>query len=417
VNLAKEVTASIDRSLRAIERRGIDTYDPFDVFGMESVQNLMDQRGPLGVTTRKLLYLGTRYWPIFLRRLLRTPKRAAPGGVAALTMAYVAEGGGDSLRKARRHLEWLLENSTKTASDIGWGFPYSWKNEGVILAPGMPIGHTTMTCGNAFLQYYHKTQDSWAIDPLLRSCVFLQNGLNKTEHSEQKVSVSYTPVDHSQVINVSADVGSLLMRTGSQFAKRDFLEFGGKLIRWVIKEQNADGSWYYNSYGSIGKESMIDHRHSAMVLSALSEVMPLCDTELAEPVGAALEKGLEYYLSNLFTGDGLPKFFHNRTYPLEIYNFAQGIITLLDITHVPVLNVSLLQKTDEMLRKLVSNTLSLMQKRDGSFLYMRERYWKTDLESLRWANALTTFALSRYLKSHVERVSKSDTASLVATAT
>jgi hypothetical protein len=376
---------------------GIETYDPFDVYGIEFVRGLSDRKTAFSAVLQKGIYLGTRFFPILLRKCLRTPKRAAAGGVAALAMAYTARGGTEELRKARQHLEWLVNSATIQNDYIGWGFPYQWKNEGALLEPGTPIGHTTMTCGNALLLYYEATREDWVIDPLLRTCAFFERGLNTTEHSAETASVSYTPADHSQVINVSADVGSLLLRAGSRFAKSNFAELGAKLVQWVIERQNDDGSWYYYAYESIGKESMIDNRHTGMVLSALSESLPLSKMESRESSVRALEKGLEYFLEHLFTEDALPKFFHDRIYPLEIYNFAQAIITLLDVTHVSTLSTYLRDRVNQILPRLVENLLRLMQKSDGSFLYMREKFLKTDLHSLRWANALTTYALVRYL--------------------
>lgn len=393
--------SAIRRSFGNIEANGVDTYDPFDVYGMPSIQKLMDSKGTVASLQQRALYLGTRFAPILLRRILRTPKHAAAGGVAALAMAYTAAGGEQNLEKAKTHLQWLQHTATRKDSYIGWGFPYAWKNEGALLPPGTPIGHTTMTCGNAFLRYYEATGEEWAIETVLAACEFFDRGLNKSRRASGSIALSYTPVDQSQIINVSADAASLLSRAGTRTGKTGLRALAAKLIEFVLETQNNDGSWYYYAFDSIGRKTMIDNRHTGMVLSAFVEALPNLDASLQEKIASSLDRGVSYFLEHLITHDGLPKFFHDRTYPVEIYNFAQSIITLLDIQHASGLNPSTLGRSKEQLHKLARNAIDLMQRPDGGFLYIRQPFWKAELRSLRWADALMTFALVRYFNEQI----------------
>ena len=42
-----------------------------------------------------------------------------------------------------------------------------------------------------------------------------------------------------------------------------------------------------------------------------------------------MRRGFEFYKAHFFRLDGAPRYFHDRTYPLDIHCVAQSIITLL----------------------------------------------------------------------------------------
>ena len=393
------ISEAIDRTKRFIEQNGIDTYDPFDVLGTSLGQKVIAKRTPLTFLGRMPLWFGMLHAPIFIRKLLGTKKRAAAGGVASLAAFYTCQGSEEDLRTSRAHLEWLVEHATRKDGYIGWGFPYPWLHK-THLPAGTPIGHTTMTCGNAFLRYYEATGDAWAIEPLLALCLFFDRGLNKTELSAESAAVSYTPTDHTQVINVQADLGSLLFRVGSKLEKPEFGDLGLKLIQCVLENQNQDGSWYYSTFASVGKATFIDNHHTGMVLSSLSEVhAALPEGDPRRPrLEEAVNLGTRYFLEHLFTPEGLPKFYHDAIYPLDIYNFAQSIVTLLDIRKIVEQDPALHSAAELMLQRVLNQLFKLMYKTEGGFLYRRTRFQKQDLRSLRWADALTAFALTRYLQ-------------------
>ncbi len=391
------IQGAIAETLSLIEKTGVDTYDPFDVMGSWYGQKVITKRTGLTFLGRVPLWLGIRHAPVLTRRLLRVKKRATAGGVANLASAHIVLGGAENLKKAKRHLEWLLNRATKGPGYIGWGFPYPWLHK-TYHAPGAPIGHTTMTVGNSFLRYHEATDEEWVIEPLVSLCQFFDKGLNKTHRSSGTVAVSYTPTDHTQVINVQADIASLLIRTGRRFNRVEFCDLALKLAACVVENQNDDGSWYYSAFDSIDKKSFIDNHHTGMVLSSLTEIHANLDESDSGRIRIelALAKGTRYFLEQLFTPSGLPKSYNDSTYPLDIYNFAQSIITLLDIQGEAMRDTELTERARAQLLMVVGQLLTKMYKPGGGFLYRRTRLWKQDLQSLRWADALICFALARY---------------------
>ena len=93
-------------------------------------------------------------------------------------------------------------------------------------------------------------------------------------------------------------------------------------MNFVLENQNPDGSWYY----AVDGRDFIDHFHTCFVMKALAKIHTL--TGHRETLDA-LEKGVKYYLDNLFAEDGLPKPFSKAprliVYKRELYDCAECI--------------------------------------------------------------------------------------------
>jgi polysaccharide biosynthesis protein VpsJ len=245
---------------------------------------------------------------------------------------------------------------------------------------------------------YKAADAAAALRTLTKACEFFHSGLQRIVRKDGSCALSYTPLDQMQIINVQADIGSLLIRTGEILRDNRHLLLGTKLIDCVLRTQNVNGSWCYYAPDSIGGQSYIDNHHTGMVLSALAEVckVAVVDNDLGARSLHALKAGVRYFTDHLFTIDGTPKYYNTEVYPIETYNFAQSIITCLDVR--PLLEGSLSMRVEERLQQLVAGLVRTMQTPSGGFLYRRTRWFKQDLGSLRWANALAGFALARWLR-------------------
>ena len=143
--------------------------------------------------------------------------------------------------------------------------------------------------------------------------------------SERASSCSYTPdpSDPCGVINASAYRAFVLTRASLDFSNSDYRRIAERNMRFVIESQNEDGSWYYSTDG---QRDFIDHFHTCFVLKALAKIEALTgDAECTR----AIERGVAYYVQNLFDADGLPKPFSRRprltVYRHELYDYAECI--------------------------------------------------------------------------------------------
>ena len=136
-------------------------------------------------------------------------------------------------------------------------------------------------------------------------------------------SCSYTPFDEGGVINAAAYRAFLLTSTSQNLSNDDYWNMAERNLNFVLENQNADGSWFY---AVDGVRDFVDHYHTCFVMKALAKIHALTGHEATLK---ALEKGVDYYLNNLFAEDGLPKPFSKAprltVYKRELYDCAECI--------------------------------------------------------------------------------------------
>src|SRR5438128_9312289 len=109
----------------------------------------------------------------------------------------------------------------------------------------------------------------------------------------------------------------------------------------------------------------VDHYYTSLFMQALAKIRQLTADE---QIRSALEKGVNYYLRNLFDADGLPKPFSRAprltVYKRELYDCAESInLCLLLRREFPEL--------EQTLHRAVQHILAFWIKSDGSFRYRR----------------------------------------------
>jgi hypothetical protein len=149
-------------------------------------------------------------------------------------------------------------------------------------------------------------------------------------------------------------------------------------LNFVLDAQNADGSWYYSTDG---KRDFVDHFHTCFVLKALAKINKLKDRSRCQ---YAIERGVQYYLTNLLDADGLPKPFSKAprltVYRRELYDYAECInMTALLRDRFP--------KLDQVLSQVVTDLLVRWQKADGSFRARELMIGWDNVPMHRWAQS------------------------------
>lgn len=160
-----------------------------------------------------------------------------------------------------------------------------------------------------------------------------------------------------------------------------------QLLNLLIDEQNEDGSWYY-SRSEKGK--WIDGFHTGFILESLAYIYSNYfknNTNLER----CLVKAYDYYINNLFTEDGFPKYFnYSSKYPIESQNCAQAIQTL------SVLSIWTGLKNDDLLEKVIKNTLDNLYNDQGYFYYKKTNFLLYKQSYLRWSTSPMIVALKYY---------------------
>jgi hypothetical protein len=148
--------------------------------------------------------------------------------------------------------------------------------------------------------------------------------------------------------------------------------------------QHPDGSW---SYGEAPSQRWIDNFHTGYNLCALRSIGRDGATREFD---RAIEHGFAFYRRHFFRADGAVRYFHDRTYPIDIHAVAQSIITLLVLEDLAPDN------RDQ--ARAVFRWASVRMRDDAGYFYYRVLRTGTIRTSyMRWSQAWMLLAMSTLL--------------------
>ncbi|MFH1861470.1 MAG: prenyltransferase/squalene oxidase repeat-containing protein, partial [bacterium] len=217
-------------------------------------------------------------------------------------------------------LERLLKRSISGYSGICWGTNVPYQTRAFYVPPQMPSLVHTAVAVEALLDLADFKRDDELIELAESAGRFVLNDLN-IRQEPSGIAFSYTPNDHSRVINVTALAARMLARTGVAVGNPEFIQHAEQAARYVINAQAEDGSW---QYGQNAVHHWIDNYHTGFVLEALEDYRSITGDD---EVAFAIRKGGDFYRRELFLEDGTPKFSPNSIYPIDGHCLAQGILT------------------------------------------------------------------------------------------
>jgi len=186
------------------------------------------------------------------------------------------------------------------------------------------------------------------------------------ETSPDACSCYYKPgeEDSSGVINASAYRAFLLTSASIEFSNANYRKIAERNLNFVLQAQSSDGSWPYSTDEI---RTFVDHFHTCFVLKALAKIEALTTNPQCTK---AIERGVDYYVKNLFDEEGLPKPFSRKprmtVYRRELYDYAECI-------NVGVLLAGRFPALDEISSRVID--LKGWQKPDGSFRSRQLLLW------------------------------------------
>lgn len=155
-------------------------------------------------------------------------------------------------------------------------------------------------------------------------------------------------------------------------------------MRYALSQQNADGSF---SYWGFEPASITDHYHTGFILRHLFTIWRLLGLDW---IAAPLERGYRFYLENLFTASGLPKFTSGSFYPVDIHSVAEALLCVATLG--PEFGgCDRLGPTWEFAQR------RLMTKEGWYIAGIRKRWWgmqRLEVPYMRWAQAWMLLALA-----------------------
>jgi hypothetical protein len=340
-----------------------------------------------------------RVWPmrVLQQVVLRSPFNIRPlVGVArhesAIGRGYMAWGylimlrGGASQAirdEAIACLTWLIENRANQQQDFCWGDPYEYATRGGRRSRGAPILIWTALIGHVFLDAYEVLGDEQYLrvaESIGRWIIALP-----IEHTSTGSCLSYNSYKQSSIHNSNAMGAAFLARLGAMTDNKVAISLARAAMSYTCARQQPDGAWWY---GEEPKYHWIDNFHTGYNLSALHMYKAALQEQTFD---VQLARGLDYFKIHFFEPDGCPKYFHDRTNPVDIQCAAQAIDTLVTLS---------LHDSDSLATALrvALWTIKHLQAPDGHFNY-RRLSWKTvTTPMLHWGQGTMVKALAAALR-------------------
>ena len=376
--LAKEAALKLLAYCRTNDLAG---YDPYDALNSRLYEKLPILHFRLA---RLVLTQGLKRCPFNLRPLLLVPKTQNPKGLA-LFLSALLKLSKVGLLKEQGLIKSLAERLQALRSPDSeywcWGYSFPWQTRTLLVPRGAPNLVCTTFAANALLDLYEECHEPRWLDMAVSAADYVLDELYWTEGSTVAGFSYPTSSSKSQVHNANFLGAALLCRVAMQSAQERFLEPALKVTRYSAGRQRADGSWYY---GEAPTQRWIDNFHTGFNLCALRRIGDCAGTSEFEE---RVLRGFEYYRQHFFTEDAAPRYFNDRTYPLDIHSAAQSILTLLELEPLRRDNSRLAQRV---LRWALTN----LRAPGGYFFYQRNAWGANRIPYMRWSQAWMLLALS-----------------------
>ena len=344
------------------EARDWRGYDPYDALN-SPLAPVVTLGTALG---RRMLTQVVKLSPLNLRPalLIRTAWNEKAIALVASAYARLAAAGDETAREpAARWLSWLAERGP------GWGYHFPVQTRVFRYERGTPNTIATSFAAQALLDGCELLRDDRWRGPALASARFLEERMLE---DGPRPYFRYLPGEGELVHNANLLGCAVLARGARVLAEEGMLDTVRRAVETTVEAQRPDGSWPYSE-----AHGWVDNFHTAYVLEALAE----CARSLPELLDAQ-RRGYEYWERELFLDDGTPKYFPDRTYPLDAHCYASAVDAWVA--------VGALEPAERTARLLVERML----RPDGSVRFQVRPRWRSNVPFVRWTTAPSFRALA-----------------------
>ena len=379
-----EIQIPLFKLCRYIENRGYAGFDPYDALNSSLIQTLSLQKK-----------IGRIFWiqifrrlPFNLRALFFLPEGINPKGIGLFLEGYnrLHQIGFFPGEKAwcAPLFALLVKTMSKGYSGSCWGYNFDWQSRAFYVPKYTPTIVNTAFIGHALLDVWKTQKEQKFLDMVVSCSDFLLKDLNRKIEGET-FCFSYTPVDNTAVHNANMLGASLLIRLFSKTGEEKLRDAALASLAYSMKYQHDDGSWFY---AETQMQSWIDSFHTGFNLEALRWFIKLGH---GEEYIEDYRKGVEYYAANFFLGNGAPKYYHNKLYPIDIHAPAEAIYFFSGE------GIKYQDLVERVLTWLLNN---MWDEEKGYFYFRKGKYFTNKIPYMRWSQAWAFRALTEYAKNY-----------------
>ena len=381
-NESSSLTQAMEALRTWIQTRQFAGYEPFDLLNSPYLSGAWARKALPAIL---FMQTGKRFAGLGLRQALKIPPGRNPKALGLCLSAYcdLAQAGYDVSSETARLKDELLQLRSPREPEYCWGYDWDFVSlRGTRLPAFAPNCIASYFCATAMLDMGEVFGSSEACEIAQSVARFMITRLNRSFESAEEVCFSYAPNDKTLIYNSSALTGAFLARAGRLSGNENYLLLARKAMVFLQKSQLPTGGWYY---GRLRRQHWIDSFHSSYNICALLDYQRITGDSSFE---AAMLLGHQYYQNSFFTKEGAPKYFHHRTFPIDIHACSQAILHFIAFSSIDPTALKHAWKTFQW-------TMRNMAAADGSFYYQRHRLWTNRTPYMRWGQAWMLRALAK----------------------
>jgi hypothetical protein len=364
-----------------VEQQGYRGYEPFD--------GLSSWLRPLAcgeLLAERLLQQLIRQCPLNLRPALGVkPKDSTKGRgymASGYVMLYRVTKQQEYLDKAIDCLEWLDKHKVPRFQHHSWSNHFDFASRGGRYTNDDPIIVWTALIGHAYIETFEVTGFDWLLRVADSVCNWILD--LPREKTERGDCISYLAHVQHSIHNANMLGAGILARTAKHTGSQECKRVARVAMEYSCSRQRPDGSWWY---AETAAHHWIDNFHTGYNLDGLKHYT---DATGDDSYRQNSEKGRAFYKANFFEKNGRPKYYHVRTYPVDIQCAAQAIDTLAFVSDDDPESLTLA-------KQVTAWTIRNMQDRKGYFYYRQYPIMKAKTPMLHWGQGTMFKALAHLL--------------------
>lgn len=326
--------------------------------------------------------------PVNLRRLTGVKKEYNPKALGLFLSGYCTLYTMDPKQEYLEQIRFFVAKiealKSRGWSGACWGYNFDWQARAFFQPKQTPTVVASVFIASALLDAYEITKEEGLLQTARSTCDFILKDLNRTTGEKGDFAFSYSPLDKSVVFNASLLGSRLLARVYSYTKELLLMEEAKKSVVFCCRYQQANGAW---AYGTLPFHQWIDNFHTGYNLECIQDYMKYTGDHAFE---AYVKKGYDYYIKTFFTAEGVPCYYSNSVYPVDVHAPAQMVVT--------VAKLGTYRQDKAVVDKVMHWTVKHMRSEKGYFYYQVNKHFSSKIPYMRWAQAWMFYALTTYLK-------------------
>jgi len=354
------------------------TYDPYDIWktgiGIKTKQLYYKNKYlgllPAGVLTIYDLYINNNFRLGYKKQ--EYPIVRAQAALSLLNL-YKKEKNDIYLEYAKKHIDWLLENSSKGYSGYCWGTGFKIViSDKLIYDETVPFSTNIPYILEALYEYFKLTNDNDILEIIKSIYNFYEKDLVVLKEDEKILITSYGPFEDRVVTNAVSYTMFAYSIFYNILDEKEYIKNKiQKMMNFIVSVQQENGSWFYAPYD---KNSFIDCFHSAFILKNIIKTSKNIDMQFDDEI---INKGYKYIKNNFYDQES------NLFRRFSISN-KPSLVKYDLYDNSEILYLSKLMN-DTILIEIVENSIQKFYKDDNIYSLIDLLKMQKNKNTLRWA--------------------------------